>query len=81
MDPASRRRNGCGRSWPEKSAPLIGQIRELGYKLYWHRPPLFNPGNYFENQANAFGSVVSMNMLCIHESVKANISGLKEVTD
>jgi FkbM family methyltransferase len=66
---------------PEKSAPLLQQIRELGYKLYWHRPPLFNPGNYFENPANAFGPVVSMNMLCVHASVKANISGLKEVTE
>ena len=65
----------------DKSAPLIQQIRELGYKLYWHRPPLFNPGNYFENHANAFGTVISLNMLCIHASVKASISGLKEVTE
>jgi FkbM family methyltransferase len=63
----------------EKSAPLVRFIRELGYKLYRHRPPLFNPGNYFENQANAFGPVVSINMLCIHASVTASISGLKEV--
>ncbi|MCE9529024.1 MAG: FkbM family methyltransferase [Planctomycetales bacterium] len=65
----------------EKSAALVQQIRELGYKLYWHRPPLFNPGNYFENRENIFGSVISANMLCIHSSVKASISGLKEVTE
>ena len=64
----------------EKSAALIQQIRELGYKLYWHRPPLFNPGNYFENRENIFGPVVSLNMLCVHASVKASISGLQEVT-
>ena len=63
----------------EKSDPLVQQIRNLGYKLYWHFPPLFQPANYFENTVNVFGNVVSMNMLCVHESVKANISGLKEV--
>ncbi len=66
---------------PDKSAPLVQHIRELGYKLFWHRPPLFHAGNYFENPANAFGPVVSMNMLCVHASVKANISGLQEVTE
>ena len=66
---------------PEKSAPLIRHIRELGYKLYWHRPPLFNPGNYFENRANVFGNFVSMNLLCIHASVKTSISGMKEVVE
>jgi FkbM family methyltransferase len=65
----------------EKSAALVQQIRELGYKLYLHRPPLFNPANHFENRANAFGSVVSMNMLCVHASVKSNISGLRELTE
>ena len=65
----------------DKSAPLVQFIRELGYKLYWHRPPLFNPSNYFENQANVFGTIISMNMLCVHGSVKASISGLKEVTE
>lgn len=64
----------------EKSAALVQQIRELGYKLYWHRPPLFNLGNYFENRENIFGTVISANMLCIHGSVKSSISGLKEVT-
>lgn len=62
-----------------QSTELVPQIRELGYKLYWHRPPLFNPGNYFENRENIFGQLASYNMLCIHASVKASISGLKEV--
>lgn len=65
----------------EKSAALVQQIRELGYKLYWHRPPLFNPGNFYENRENIFGSVISANMLCVHASVKSSISGLKEVAE
>jgi hypothetical protein len=40
-----------------------------------------SPANYFENQANVFGTINSMNMLCVHGSVKASISGLKEVTE
>lgn len=63
----------------EKSAALVQLIRSMGYKLFWHLPPLFQPGNYFENPVNIFGKIVSMNMLCVHESVTANISGLCEV--
>ena len=65
----------------EKSTPLVQHIRDLGYKLFWHRPPLFNPGNQFENRENVFGTIVSLNLLCIHGSVKASISGLKEVSE
>lgn len=65
----------------ENSKPLVQFLRELGYKLYWHQSPLFNPDNYFENQTNVFGPAVSLNLLCIHGSVKASINGLKEVLE
>jgi hypothetical protein len=51
----------------------------LGYDLYWHLPLLFNSGNYFNNPANEFGPIVSANMLCVHRSVKAAISGLRRI--
>lgn len=60
----------------EKSQELIELIRGFGYRLWWHMPPLFNPNNHFGNRNNVFGRVVSVNMLCVHESWDTNFSGL-----
>lgn len=65
----------------EKSAALIQQLFDLGYRLWWHLPPLFNPDNYFGVVENDYGGVVSINMLCIPAERDANVSGLTEVTD
>ncbi len=63
----------------EHSAALIEYIMSLGYDLYWHLPPLFNPANYFNNPTNEFGRIVSANMLCIHSAVKSSITGLRRI--
>lgn len=63
----------------DKSAALIEYIMSLGYDLYWHLPPLFNPNNYFGNSTNEFGRIVSANMLCVHSSVKSAIAGLRRI--
>ncbi len=63
----------------EKSAALIEQLLGLGYRLYWHLPPLFNPDNYFGVSENLFPGIVSANMLGIHNSFSQNISGLREI--
>jgi FkbM family methyltransferase len=52
----------------EKSDELIGLIRDLGYRLYWHRPLV---------SRDLFGDMVSLNMLCVEAD--ANIAGLNEV--
>lgn len=49
----------------EKSEGLIRQIQVMGYDLYWHLPPLFNPKNLAGRSENIFGPVVSVNMLCV----------------
>jgi hypothetical protein len=63
----------------EKSAALIGQLFSLGYRLYWHMPPLFNPKNFFGASENVFGPRYSGNMLGIHASVEQRIEGLREI--
>lgn len=63
----------------EKSAELIELITSLGYRCYWHRPPLFNPDNFFRVADNIFPNLISVNMLCLHESRPA-VDGLREVT-
>jgi FkbM family methyltransferase len=60
---------------PEQSADLIRFIDGLGYVMYWHLPPLFNPQNFFGNPFNAFGGIVSLNMLCAHRSLSLNVEG------
>lgn len=63
----------------ENSASLIELVMSLGYDLYWHLPPLFNPGNHYHNPRNVFGGIVSVNLLCIPTSAKSNIRGLRRV--
>jgi hypothetical protein len=48
-----------------QSDELVRHIDSLGYDLYWHCPPLFNPGNYFGNSENVFADTISRNMLCM----------------
>jgi FkbM family methyltransferase len=60
---------------PEKSAPLIRLIDELGYNMYWHMPPLFNPRNFAGNAENLFGKVVSVNMLCCPKNRPQQVDG------
>jgi FkbM family methyltransferase len=63
----------------EKSAALIELIAALGYRMFWHAPPMFRERNFFQNSVNVLGSVVSRNMLCLHRSLPADVQGLKEV--
>jgi FkbM family methyltransferase len=47
----------------EKSAALLGHLLALGYRLYWHFPALFNPGNYRGESRNLWPKVMSINVL------------------
>lgn len=64
----------------EKSAALIALLFELGYRLYWHLPPLFNPTNFFGAQKNIFGNIVSVNMIGVPKSMNSNLTGFREIT-
>jgi FkbM family methyltransferase len=64
---------------PQKAAELVRAIDALGYAMYWHIPPMFNPGNFRQNATNIFGDKVSINMICIPKSVPQAIEGLEPV--
>ncbi len=61
----------------EKSEALVSYIKQLGYEMYSHSGPLYNPGNFYENKENVFvtsveGGVsqfVSVNLYCHHKDV------------
>lgn len=59
----------------EKSPELISVLQELGYVMYWHLPPLFNPMNFFGESVNDFGRTISINMLCAPDWMKVNDTG------
>ena len=65
----------------EKSPALLGLLFELGYRVYWHVSPLFNPNNFFANAENVFGSIASINALCLPRETAQNVQGLREVQD
>jgi hypothetical protein len=64
---------------PERSAALIEFLFSLGYTLFWHLPPLYEPANFYRNPINEFQQTVSINVLGIHSSVTTDISGLKRI--
>ena len=50
---------------PEKSPEIVRLIRSHGYRLFWHRPPLYSPDNFAGSTSNIFElRIVSFNMLC-----------------
>ncbi len=65
----------------EKSHSLIDYIKELEYELYWHLPRLYNPKNFYNNQNNIFGNIVSVNMLCIPKSSKIKVDKMQKIED
>ena len=50
----------------EHSAGLIKDLRHtFKYDLFWHKPPLYEPGNWKGSTADLWPGIGSFNMLCI----------------
>jgi FkbM family methyltransferase len=67
----------------EKSKSLVTLIFELGYRIWWHIPPLFSPTNFFNVPQNIYGNVASFNMVCcdqVHAAV-AQLPEIKSIND
>lgn len=62
-----------------KSQELIAELRALRYRLFWHRPLLFNPNNMRGNAVNNFADAAFVNMVCVPEERDATIDGLDAV--
>lgn len=57
----------------EKSAALRAFIADQGYAIYVHKPPYYNPNNFFGNADNVFPNIVSLNLYCHHRDVSSPI--------
>lgn len=65
----------------KKSEALIKLIDSIGYRMFWHLPPEFNPDNYYADAENIFSDIISVNMLCVHRDNDIKIGGLTEISD
>lgn len=63
----------------ENQAELIALVADLGYRMFWHLPPLFDGENFNGVQENIFPGVVSVNMLCVPNERNAVVQGLEAV--
>ena len=65
----------------EHSKELIELLWSLDYKMYWHLPKLYNKSNFFCQEENIFGNIVSVNMFCIHKDLDIKVIDMVEVLD
>lgn len=68
----------------EASAGLIKSIRDLGYRLWWHLPHLFQPQNFRGVSHNIFPIIYfSYNMICfpVEENIVTDLREILNDTD
>jgi FkbM family methyltransferase len=58
---------------------VISVVADMGYRLYWHTPALFDAENFNGATENIFGRVVSVNMLCLPNERTTKVEGLQQV--
>ena len=63
----------------DKSPALVGWLLDAGYALYWHKPLVFNPDNYFGVKENFYGRTIAHNMLCVPPERSVDTTGLKPI--
>lgn len=64
---------------PKKSADLISKIHEMGYRAFWHFAPLLPvDAQGIPDTPPHLEGVASMDMLCFHKDVDADITGFVE---
>jgi FkbM family methyltransferase len=64
----------------DNSERLISMTIDLGYDLYWHFPPLYNPGNFAGRVENIFDRIISINLLGIPQEMEKQVNGLRRVS-
>lgn len=58
---------------------IISLIHELGYRQYWHTPPLFSPDNFNGVAENAFPGTVSINLFGIPAETDGVVQGVDPI--
>jgi FkbM family methyltransferase len=65
----------------EESEALLGfAMKDMGYNLYWHPAPIFDPVNFFGNPQNHWSTtVVSLMIVGLPREKGGSIEGLRQV--
>ena len=63
----------------EKSPALISLLTELGYNMFWHLAPMFNPENFAGETEELWPGMVSVNMLCVPQEHRVALQGFPVV--
>jgi FkbM family methyltransferase len=53
----------------DKSSPLLSQIFNYGYRMWWHITPLYSGANFVGNPHNVFGDQQSRNVLALPDDM------------
>ena len=61
------------------SAASISAIAALGYRLFWHVAPLYNPANFRKKAENLFEGIACVNMFCAPQEARIDTGALREV--
>jgi len=65
----------------EKREAMVAWLIDHGYRLFWHRPYLFNIDNFRGDKRNVFGSLVSIMNVCVPDEAGYSVEALEEVSD
>jgi hypothetical protein len=63
-------------------APIKFISDKLGYDLYWHLAPIFEPDNFFGNPTNLWAprDIISLMMVGVPSERKQQVEGLRRVS-
>ncbi|MCA3302315.1 MAG: FkbM family methyltransferase [Roseomonas sp.] len=64
----------------DKHAELIATLLDLDYRMWWHQPWLYNPGNLAGDSENVFPGIAAFNLICLpREAAPDELEGGVEV--
>lgn len=64
---------------PKNDKSLINFLVECGYRLYWHKIPIYQQNNYLQNPENLFGKAESNSIFCVPPNFALELDNLKPV--
>ena len=67
----------------DRSPELIQRLFDLGYRLWWHAPPLFSPKNFKGNPKDVFPNILSINMIAVHrdQGLETDLTPITSTSD
>ncbi|MEX0807792.1 MAG: FkbM family methyltransferase [Dongiaceae bacterium] len=58
----------------DHSPALIRLVESLGYRAWWHSPPMYNPDNFFGSNRDLLPGGISLNLLALPADRRAEIN-------